>query len=120
MNAPQRMVLVSDGNGGMRHEWRAAPPPAPGKKKRHVPDPIQASGESAAQQLKQFIERIERMDEEIAGAQADRKDVLSEAKAVGYDTKTILTIIKLRRIDPHLREEAEALLDTYKTSLGIS
>ncbi|RJF94146.1 DUF2312 domain-containing protein [Sphingomonas cavernae] len=109
--------------GGIRHVLRPAPPPAPansrGKKKRHVPDPIKANPESAAQQLRLFIERLERMDEEIRGMQDDRKDVLNEAKANGYDTKTIGTILKLRQLDPNNRMEAEALLETYKASLGI-
>nr|WP_274378972.1 DUF2312 domain-containing protein [Sphingomonas cavernae] len=80
---------------------------------------MKANPESAAQQLRLFIERLERMDEEIRGMQDDRKDVLNEAKANGYDTKTIGTILKLRQLDPNNRMEAEALLETYKASLGI-
>ena len=73
----------------------------------------------AGAQLKSFIERIERLMEEIKGLQDDVKDVYAEAKARGYDTKTMRRIVALRRMETHDRQEADALLETYKAALGI-
>ena len=78
-----------------------------------------ASENVAADQLRLFIERIERLDEEKQGISDDIKDVYSEAKSNGYDVKTMRTIIRLRKMEPHHRLEAEALLDTYKAALGM-
>lgn len=72
-----------------------------------------------ADQLRQLIERIERLEEEKKGIADDIRDVYSEAKAVGYDPKIIREIVKLRKMEPHDRQEMEALLDTYKSALGI-
>jgi uncharacterized protein (UPF0335 family) len=72
-----------------------------------------------ADQLRLLIERIERLEEEKKGIADDIKDVYGEAKAVGYDTKTIRQVIRLRKMERHVREEAEALLDTYKAALGL-
>lgn len=73
----------------------------------------------AASQLKAFIERIERLEEEKKGIASDIKDVYAEAKANGYDIKTMRAIVKLRAMDKDKRQEAEALLETYKAALGI-
>ena len=73
----------------------------------------------AADQLRLLIERIERLEEEKAGNAADIKDVYSEAKSTGFDTKTIRSIIRLRKMAKHDRQEAEALLETYKAALGL-
>ena len=74
----------------------------------------------AAEQLRLFIERIERLEEEKKGMADDIRDVYAEAKSTGYDTKTMRAIVKLRRMEKHHRDEAEALLDTYKTALGLA
>ncbi|OJY71714.1 MAG: DUF2312 domain-containing protein [Sphingobium sp. 66-54] len=73
----------------------------------------------AADQLRLLIERIERLEEEKKGIADDIKDVYLEAKATGYDTKTIRAIVRLRKMEKHDRQEAEALLETYKAALGI-
>lgn len=73
----------------------------------------------AAQQLRSFIERIERLDEEKKVISDDRKEVLAEAKGSGFDTKAINTIIKLRKKDAAERQEEEAVLDLYKSALGM-
>jgi uncharacterized protein (UPF0335 family) len=73
----------------------------------------------AAAELRQFIERIERLEEEKAALQDDIKEVMSEAKGRGYDTKAIRAIIRLRKKDPDERQEEEAILETYKNALGI-
>ncbi len=78
-----------------------------------------SDGNVAADQLRLFIERIERLEEEKKGIADDVKDVYAEAKANGYDTKTMRAIVRLRKMEKHVREEAEALLDTYKAALGL-
>ena len=77
------------------------------------------SGGIAAERLKSFIERIERLEEEKRALAEDIKEVYSEAKGAGFDTKTIRQIIKIRRIDEEDLDEQEALLDTYKRALGM-
>jgi uncharacterized protein (UPF0335 family) len=73
----------------------------------------------AADQLRLLIERIERLEEEKKGIADDIRDVYAEAKSTGYDVKTIRAIIRLRRMEKHDRQEAEALLETYKAALGL-
>jgi uncharacterized protein (UPF0335 family) len=77
------------------------------------------SNNVSAAQLRSFIERIERLEEEKKGMADDIKDVFGEAKSQGFDVKTMRAIIKLRALDKAKRQEAEALLDTYKNALGI-
>lgn len=74
----------------------------------------------AADQLRLFIERIERLEEEKKAMADDIKDVYAEAKANGYDTKTMRAIVRLRRMEKHHRDEAELLLETYKAALGLA
>lgn len=73
----------------------------------------------SAEQLRLFIERIERLEEEKKGISDDVKDVYSEAKSTGFDVKTMRAIVRLRKMDKHHRDEAEMLLETYKQALGI-
>ncbi len=73
----------------------------------------------AADQLRLFIERIERLEEEKKGIADDVKDVYAEAKANGYDTKTMRAIVRLRKMEKHARDEADALLETYRNALGL-
>lgn len=78
-----------------------------------------AGGTVSAEQLRLFIERIERLNEEKQGIADDIKDVFAEAKGQGYDVKTMRSIIKLRAMERDARMEQEALLDTYKAALGL-
>ncbi|KZE15842.1 MULTISPECIES: DUF2312 domain-containing protein [Sphingomonas] len=73
----------------------------------------------SAEQLRLLIERIERLEEEKKGISDDIKDVYGEAKSTGFDVKTMRTIIRLRRMEKHHRDEADMLLETYKQALGI-
>lgn len=73
----------------------------------------------SAEQLRLFIERIETLEEEKKGIADDIKDVYAEAKGTGFDTKTMKAIVRLRKMEGNARAEAEALLDTYKTALGL-
>ena len=79
-----------------------------------------AEGSIAADELRLLIERIERLEEEKKGIADDVRDVYAEAKARGYDPRTMRTVVKLRKMESHDRQEAEALLDTYKAALGIA
>jgi uncharacterized protein (UPF0335 family) len=78
-----------------------------------------SEGNVAADQLRLFIERIERLEEEKKGIADDVKDVYLEAKANGYDTKTMRAIVRLRRMEKHARDEMDALLETYRNALGL-
>ncbi len=73
----------------------------------------------SAEQLRLLIERIERLEEEKKGISDDIKDVYGEAKSTGFDVKTMRSIIRLRRMEKHHRDEADMLLETYKQALGI-
>ena len=75
--------------------------------------------EVTADQLRLLVERAERLNEEKRGIMDDIKDVFAEAKAVGFDVKTVKAIIKLRAMERDARLEAEALLETYKNALGL-
>ena len=79
-----------------------------------------AEGSIAADELRLLIERIERLEEEKKAIADDVKDVYGEAKARGYDTKTMRRIVALRKMETNDRQEAEALLDTYKAALGLA
>ena len=72
------------------------------------------------QQLRLFIERIERLEEEKKGMADDIRDVYAEAKSQGYDAKIMRQIVRLRKLAPHDRQEMEMLLDTYKAALGLA
>ena len=73
----------------------------------------------SAEQLRQFIERIERLEEEKRGFADDIKDVYAEAKSTGFDTKTMRSIVRLRKMEAHHRQEADALMETYRNALGL-
>ena len=78
-----------------------------------------AEGNVAADQLRLFIERIERLEEEKKGIADDIRDVYAEAKSQGYDAKIMRQIVRLRKLPVHDRKEMEAILDVYKSALGI-
>jgi uncharacterized protein (UPF0335 family) len=74
----------------------------------------------AAGQLRAFIERIERLEEEKQTIADDIKDVFAEMKGTGFDTKAVRAIIRLRKKDQAERQEEEAILDLYKAALGMA
>ncbi len=74
---------------------------------------------SAQTQLQALVERIERLEEEKAALTADIREVYLEAKAEGFDTKALRSIIALRKKSEHERLEEEALLTTYMAALGM-
>ena len=73
----------------------------------------------ARDQLRAFIERIERLEEEKKTIADDIKDVYAEAKGTGFDTKILKKVIALRKKDEQERLEEEAILETYLTALGM-
>lgn len=81
-------------------------------------DTLETGGVSG-KRLRSFIERLERLEEEIKDSREDFKEVIAEAKGVGFDTKIIRKILKLRKMDPEKRQEEEAILDLYKSSIGM-
>lgn len=74
---------------------------------------------SAQAQLRQYIEKLERLDEERKALVGDMKDVMLEAKGTGFDVKAIRKILILRKKSKSEREEEDAILDTYKSALGM-
>ncbi|WP_407495561.1 DUF2312 domain-containing protein [Pseudooceanicola sp. MF1-13] len=87
-------------------------------------DVIDNGGEAnyrvAAGELRQFIERIERLDAEKKDLADQQKEVMAEAKSRGYDTKVMRKVIALRKRDKDDIAEEEAVLDMYKEALGMS
>ncbi|AEI37947.1 MAG: DUF2312 domain-containing protein [Zymomonas mobilis subsp. pomaceae] len=74
----------------------------------------------AADQLRLFIERIERLEEEKKGMADDIRDVYLEAKSQGFDAKTMRSVIRLRKMEKDARDEMDALLETYRNALGLN
>ena len=74
---------------------------------------------AGAEQLTQYIERIERLEEEIRALMADIKDVYAEAKATGFEPKIMRQIVRMRAMDRDLLSEQDALLDTYRDAIGL-
>ncbi len=77
------------------------------------------AGGIAADRLKQFIERVERLEDERKALGADIREVYSEAKAVGFEPKIMRQIVKLRQMDGDDLKEQESLLEVYKHALGM-
>ena len=73
----------------------------------------------AADRLRSFIERIERLEEEKATLMADIKEVYAEAKGVGFDTKIMRQVVRLRKMEEADRREQDMVLDTYLSALGM-
>ncbi|MEQ9813061.1 MAG: DUF2312 domain-containing protein [Azospirillaceae bacterium] len=74
----------------------------------------------AGDQLRSFIERIERMEEEKAALTADIREIYAEAKARGFDTKVMRQVVKLRKMETADRREQEELLELYLGALGMA
>jgi len=77
------------------------------------------TGGIAADALRSYIERIERLEEEKKALADDIKDIYAEAKSTGFDAKIIHQIVRLRKMDENDRQEQEALLDLYTHALGM-
>lgn len=75
-------------------------------------------GPNAQAKLKSLVERVERLNEDKAAVASDLKEVFAEAKGEGFDTKILRKVIRLRQQDRAKREEEEALVDLYLSSIG--
>lgn len=84
-----------------------------------VPAPAVSKSGFAKEQLKSFIDRVERLEEERAALSADIREVYSEAKGTGFDTKIMRQVIRLRKLDKADFQEQEAMLDLYLTAIGL-
>lgn len=73
----------------------------------------------AVEHLRSFVERVERLEEEKSALTADIREVYSEAKGQGFDTKILRQVVRLRKIDRADRQEQEAILDLYLSALGM-
>ncbi|MEH2508673.1 uncharacterized protein (UPF0335 family) [Nitrobacteraceae bacterium AZCC 1564] len=78
-----------------------------------------SAGNIAAAELKQFVERIERLEEEKKAITDDVKEVFSELKGRGYDVKAVREILKIRKQDANERAERDALLEIYLQAMGM-
>lgn len=78
----------------------------------------QSLTQASKEKLRQFVDRIERLEEEKTELQGQLKEVYGEAKALGFDTKTLRQVIRLRKQDARERAEAEMVLDLYLQALG--
>jgi len=82
-------------------------------------NPTQTTGTGvAADRLRTFIERVERLEEDKAAIANDISEVYAEAKGEGYDVKTLKHVIRIRKMDRAERQEQEAILDLYLSALG--
>ena len=77
------------------------------------------TGQTGADQLRQYIERIERLEEEKKALMADIRDIYAEAKATGFEPKVMRQIVKIRAMDKDLLAEQDILLSTYRDALGV-
>ncbi len=85
-----------------------------------IEDEAPSAYKVTAGELRQFIERFERLDEEKKAIAEHQKEVMAEAKARGYDTKVLRKLIALRKKDPADVSEEEAILEVYKEALGMN
>jgi uncharacterized protein (UPF0335 family) len=79
---------------------------------------IETIDTTAQGKLKSLIERIERLEEDKAAVASDLKEVYSEAKGEGFDTKIVRKVVRLRKQDTAKRQEEEALIDLYISAIG--
>jgi len=80
---------------------------------------LEATGTIARDQLRAFIERVERLEEEKANLMADIREVYAESKGLGLDPKIMRKVVSLRKMDVEKRQEEDFVLDTYLNALGM-
>lgn len=83
-------------------------------------EPPAERGGVAGARLKSFLERIERLEDEKRAMAEDIRDIYAEAKGVGFDTKTMRRVLKLRKMEPDKRREENELLDLYMAAIGMA
>jgi uncharacterized protein (UPF0335 family) len=77
------------------------------------------TGGVSGERLRSFIQRIEKLEEDKAAVGEDLKEVYAEAKGVGFDTKIIRQIVRLRKVELEKRRENDELLELYKSAIGM-
>ena len=82
-------------------------------------EPLRTANAAAPEMLRQFVERIERLEEEKAQLMADIREVYAEAKGHGLDPKIMRQVIKMRGMDRQSLMEQDAVLDLYRSHLGL-
>ena len=94
---------------------------AAAQKNNSQDDNIEAPGTGtvAGTRLKQYIERIERLEEEKKALSADMRDIFTEAKSAGFDVKTMREVLKLRKLADQERRELNELLELYMAAIGM-
>lgn len=78
------------------------------------------SEQTAQSQLRTIVERVERVEEEIAGLNGDKRDIFAEAKANGFDVKALKAVLSIRRKEPSERSEHNAMVSLYLSTLGMA
>ena len=81
-------------------------------------EPLEKIDETTREKLQQVVSKIENLEEERKAVSVEIADVYAFAKAIGFDTKAIKSVIRLRKIEKAAREEQEMLLETYLIALG--
>ena len=76
------------------------------------------NSDTTKKQLRALFERIERLEEEKKALAEDIREVFAEAKIMGFDVKAIRAVLKIRKQEPHVQEEHEAIVETYRIALG--
>ena len=104
-------------SGTMKAKYPVCPDCLDKSKGKSIED---GGGSVSDNQLRLFIERVERMEEEKKGIADDIRDTYSEMKAQGYDARIVKEVIKIRRMHPNERAEHQMLLDTYCAALGLT
>lgn len=113
--ASATITPANDGPELSQEETTVAPKVAPKQAQSEASD----VGGVAGERLRSFIERIERLEEEKKALAEDIKEIYAEAKAVGFDAKTMRKIVALRKLDTEKRREEEEILDLYKSAIGM-
>ena len=72
-----------------------------------------------AEQLNSFMDRIERLEEEMANIRSDSREIYAEAKSVGYDPKLMRVVLRLKKLDEADRVELDELTETYRAALNV-
>lgn len=87
---------------------------------RSTPQQGHNSGTPAGQQLRAFVERIERVEEEIKSLNGDKSEIYKELRGIGFDVKAVRQVVAARKLDTVEREEREALFDLYWCAINDS
>lgn len=87
---------------------------------RAAPGSNSSATSFAKDQLKAFVERVERLEEEKKGITDDIRDIYAEAKGTGFDVKVLHTVVRMRKEDVNERKEHETILETYLLALGMA